>query len=319
MATSKAAKADTPRLGTIILLGAATGAIAWLPVMWLNIPVEATSAVADRRGPNVASPSTSTSVEPTDIVADQSSPPNLLSELPTLPGGAIPIGKPSATSPLRDESVLHSVAASADPDVLRPASAVTIDRPMPARPLVLAEVPADPPYRLRLGEEGKLPAEVKPASVIQASPAEPVVEADHPNVPVEPARVQNDESETLGLMHDLNDDDAKVAEAAAEALIQRGFTASHLKLARQLTSRRAEDRTRLARQLPLVSDIDSRLWLTWLLRDEVAEVRLAALSVLATTGDAETLRRAVEIARQDRDPRVRQQLEQIEKQRQTTR
>jgi hypothetical protein len=124
---------------------------------------------------------------------------------------------------------------------------------------------------------------------------------------------QNDETTTISLMHDLHAADATTARTALQQLQARGFTEAHIELARRLTSPQAETRAGLARELPATSGIDSRLWLTWLLRDEDATVRLAALSVLATASDPATLHRVVNIARQDRSADIRKLGESLEK------
>ena len=52
-------------------------------------------------------------------------------------------------------------------------------------------------------------------------------------------------------------------------------------------------------------------WLLRLTQDSDAEVRLAALTLLATTGDPTMLNRVQQIARQDRDPVVQRKIERL--------
>lgn len=317
MATNREATSSAaPRIGSVVLLGAATGAVAWLPLMWLDVPKPAATSVVqadDKDQSEVLEKSPSSKTVPSEDAT-----PHLLSELPGLAGGGIPVettaklpdSEPLEVSEVKPAGFIAGMPRPApiETEAIEPAS-------LPAAPSTLMQ-PVPQPTRVRVAEEGELPAEVVPSpSTIELQPRTPKVETTDAPPIAQPTRVQNDETDTLRRMYELHDDDPGVAEAASKFLTERGFGPVHLKLARQLTSSIAEDRVRLATQLPLISDIDARLWLTWLLRDDVAEVRLAALSVLATTGDAETIRRAVEIARQDRDPRVRQQLDQIAKRR----
>lgn len=316
MAANKEATSPTsPTIGSVVLLGAATGAVAWLPLMWLDVPKRATTTVVqvDDKGADASEKTPSSKT-----VASEDPAPRLLSEVPPLAGGGIPV-ETTARLPDGEPSEIGEVErAGFTDDVPRPAPVETESvepASLPAAPRTLMQ-PLPQPTRVRVADEGELPAEVvPPPSTIELQPQLPKLETtDAPSI-AQPTRVQNDETETLRRMYELHDDDPAVAEAASKFLAERGFGPVHLKLARQLTSSSAEDRVRLATQLPLIADIDARLWLTWLLRDDVAEVRLAVLSVLATAGDADTIRRAMEIARQDRDPRVRQQLDLIEKQR----
>jgi len=65
------------------------------------------------------------------------------------------------------------------------------------------------------------------------------------------------------------------------------------------------------RTLPELRSIDAMPWLLRLTRDDEAEVRLAALTLLATTGDPTMLSRVQEIARQDHDPAVQRTIERL--------
>ena len=125
--------------------------------------------------------------------------------------------------------------------------------------------------------------------------------------------------ETVDLMRRLQSpQDETVAQAEAE-LVRRGFTERHLGLARRLFDADPEVRMRLARLLMDLPDVNAAPWLMQLARDESAEVRLSAISLLATTGDP-MLTEAIEaIAREDPDPRVQRQAERIARERRTAR
>lgn len=120
--------------------------------------------------------------------------------------------------------------------------------------------------------------------------------------PADPA-----EMDTGSLMRQLRAADSWTAGRAQTELVRRGFRPVHLELARRLFDPDVEVRQRLARSLPGMQGVDAVAWLWWLARDASAEVRLAALAVLSTTGDPELLRRVEEISREDPDPRIRRQ------------
>jgi hypothetical protein len=63
--------------------------------------------------------------------------------------------------------------------------------------------------------------------------------------------------------------------------------------------------------LPLVKSVDAVRWLLCLARDENADVRLLAITLLATTGDPALLAEVERIAREDADSRVRRQAERL--------
>ena len=94
------------------------------------------------------------------------------------------------------------------------------------------------------------------------------------------------------------------ATAARQALRERGFSDGVLELTRQLESlspRERRDALDRAAQLP---PTDARKVLRWFVADEDAEVRLQALTILATTGDPKLAELARERAVEDADPRV---------------
>jgi hypothetical protein len=117
--------------------------------------------------------------------------------------------------------------------------------------------------------------------------------------------------ETVDVMRGMQaDESGTVAEARAE-LVRRGFSEVHLELARRLFDPDPEVRKQLVRTLPQLHSIDAMPWLLRLTQDGDAEVRLAALTLLATTGDPTMLSRVEEIARQDHDPAVQRTMERL--------
>ena len=120
-----------------------------------------------------------------------------------------------------------------------------------------------------------------------------------------------DEAQTIDWMHRLHDADRRVAEQAAAELAQRGYDETQLEMARQLTSPDLAVRTALAESLPSAPGIDPRMWLLWLSRDEQPDVRLSALTVMATSQDPRLMKRVEEMTRTDADRRIQQQGERL--------
>ncbi len=111
-------------------------------------------------------------------------------------------------------------------------------------------------------------------------------------------------SEMLTLMRQLHSRRPGVSDDAEAELRNRGLGATQITLARRLTDPRPSVRQALVDELPSSAGIDSRQWLLWLARDHNADVRLAALTVMATAGDPMLLRQVGLIAREDSDPRI---------------
>ncbi len=121
----------------------------------------------------------------------------------------------------------------------------------------------------------------------------------------------DDNGDTVRLMRDLHDSDLQAARQAAATLTRRGFGPTQLELAKQMTSPDPAVRQQVAEILPRMPGIDAEIWLIWLSRDEDAQVRLAAMTVMATTGDPAILKRVAQMARDDTDPRIREQGERL--------
>ncbi len=91
--------------------------------------------------------------------------------------------------------------------------------------------------------------------------------------------------ETLDLMRQLGSAEEKPAEKFQAELRRRGFSAVEIDLARRLFDADPAVRKRLIAELPAMPDIDASAWLTQCCKDEDAEVRLAAFSLLATSNN----------------------------------
>lgn len=122
-------------------------------------------------------------------------------------------------------------------------------------------------------------------------------------------------ADVLDLMRRLRGDDGEQRAEARRELVRRRFSEVDLDLARQLFSPDVEIRKQLARAVPRLSSVDAAKWLLWLALDPQPEVRLPALTTLATTGDPALLDRVETLARNDHDAQIQALAAQIAKQR----
>lgn len=128
----------------------------------------------------------------------------------------------------------------------------------------------------------------------------------------ETPRPEATEAETIRRMRDLHASDPGVAEAARAELIAQGFSEGQIELAQRLFDPDPTVRRELARALIELGSIDPLPWLLHLCRDEDPQVRLTALSLLATTGDPTLLRQVAEMVRRDPDPEVQRLSERLD-------
>lgn len=110
---------------------------------------------------------------------------------------------------------------------------------------------------------------------------------------------------TLALFSDLNDADPQTAKAASTELARRGCSARLREVGKHLTSTNAAERRVWVESLPGLAGIDAKPWLLLLSRDEDADVRLAAIKLMATSQDPDMKHRVIEAARTDADGEVR--------------
>lgn len=92
---------------------------------------------------------------------------------------------------------------------------------------------------------------------------------------------------------------------AATELRRRSFSQRELELGEHLTSDDPQERRRFARELPLLDVTESKPWLMRLCRDEDAEVRLIAVTIMATTNDPALLELLRQLSIEDADDDVR--------------
>lgn len=126
----------------------------------------------------------------------------------------------------------------------------------------------------------------------------------------EPSRSNEDLRKLIG---DMDAEDASTAAGAQQELIRRGFGPRQFALARRLTSANPEVRRALAGEVASAAGIDNARWLWWLTSDRDAEVRLTAMTLLATTVRGAAARQLEGLARQDVDPQIQRLAEQLSK------
>jgi HEAT repeat protein len=112
-------------------------------------------------------------------------------------------------------------------------------------------------------------------------------------------------AELRQLASRLHDQDPQQAETARKELKRCGLSDVELELARQLVHPDTGVRKSLARALPDTAGIDAAPWLLELSRDADADVRLEAITLLATTGDPALLEQLRSLVQADADERIR--------------
>lgn len=105
--------------------------------------------------------------------------------------------------------------------------------------------------------------------------------------------------------------------AAEEELKRRGFDPLRLSIARRVYHPDYHVRLQLIRDLPGIPGIDATDWLIALASDEREEVRLAAITLLATLNNPSVLAQVEAIARSDTSERIRAQAQRVAKRRHT--
>ncbi len=172
---------------------------------------------------------------------------------------------------------------------------------------------------LQTPQELYVPGRVRPLSVSEPAPPPAtsvlqIVRSENDAANQVPAYDEElAKTETDVLMRWLHAEDPSVASRAEAELRRRSFTDVHLELARRLFDPDPAVRIELARTLPKLTSVNPVPWLLWLSRDPRNEVRLAAISLMATTGDPELLARIRQMASEDSDAAVQRVAERLEK------
>ncbi len=152
-------------------------------------------------------------------------------------------------------------------------------------------------------------AALRPMSLGSTAPAEgrPSLSADGDGSPATNGRV-GASTEVRDLIALLRGGEAQTARSELQ---RRGFGPVELALAEKMVDPDPQARKQLARLLPQMTSIEPHRWLLWLCRDDDAEVRLTAISLLATCGNPAVLAEVEQLAAADADPRVRRCGEQV--------
>jgi hypothetical protein len=130
----------------------------------------------------------------------------------------------------------------------------------------------------------------------------PLVTAEPPAVPSPISSFESLDTRTL-LQRWSTEKGAGVAELERE-LARRGFARLSPALVEALLSDVAAERERLVYTLLDTPGIDAHAWLLLLADDSDAGVRVAAVSMMATSNDPVLVEKALQIALHDRDPQV---------------
>ena len=214
---------------------------------------------------------------------------DLLNDVASLPGGGIPFGPLPGPRLSPDEERLAQAGESAAPPLL--------EIQEPVRPLQMA-----PGHARRDGSSPNSAEAALAGGAADEPPAPPAGLDSRPSEDTDP----NEPSDVTKLLNLLHDVDAGIAADARRKLVQRGFTPGQIEIGTHLTAADPRERRRWTEMLPRYVGIETKPWLLWMSHDADADVRLAAASLMATTGDPQMLERVQQLARDDDDARVRE-------------
>jgi HEAT repeats len=111
----------------------------------------------------------------------------------------------------------------------------------------------------------------------------------------------------LTLDKRVSSDNLADAAAARKELKRNGIDESQLKMARATSDSDPQIRRQVVEALAGVDSVDARRWLLWFSHDADADVRRAAISLLATSTDPALRKRVREAAENDSNARIRDQ------------
>jgi hypothetical protein len=242
---------------------------------------------------------------PTAIPHDAERAPDTAIDLAPLAGGGLPLA-PAPSRPLR-----LPVEITADARPLRDAKKETVARLSPMTPAT--EQPDNTIVSTNSGSAEPPSTEITRAAGATSHRAEQAVlrsqvwpspqPASHEPSAPPPAELK----QLLDWAQRVRGADATAAKAAREELKRHGVDERQLNLARGAVDSDPHIRQEVVEALPLVDSVDTRGWLLWFSHDRDAEVRRAAISLLATSSDPELKKRVRQAAATDPDPRVREQ------------
>jgi hypothetical protein len=256
------------------------------------------AAAAIRPGANL-----SIAADPTGAAAlgssDNSDSNERLANLTRLPGGGLPFemaNMPPPRQPISPDSDDKN-PSTAEPNKLPTAAgAKPLGDATPSDPSNAADQAPAANQPRRLTSTGNRAAQFANAGTIDAGSAA----TDASGLPG--ARLRE-------VVEKLDSGDPQSTAAARAELERRAITGPLVDLARRLADPDPAVRLRLTETLPTLSGVDARAWLLELSYDEDAQVRAAAVTLMATSGDIDLLKRVQQVALDDPDDQTRAQAE----------
>ncbi|WP_145249247.1 HEAT repeat domain-containing protein [Aeoliella mucimassa] len=196
-------------------------------------------------------------------------------------------------------------------DLLPVPQEVSLNDPPPVPP-----TEAESPQVVKINEPAPLQLEEipYPTSEDELTDWDSTVELQPiPRTPIEAAEealvAQTDSDRTLFELLAKGDDAQQ--QSAARALSQRGYGSASPLDARMMISPSTTDRVALVSRVMTAPRLEPTKWLWRLAHDPAGEVRAAALSGIRTSGNAEMIEAAYELALRDADPRVATEAHQL--------
>lgn len=192
------------------------------------------------------------------------------------------------------------------PDDVPPEETATMAPIVSAKDMLPKQTGSQPVADAETTDSTPLPPHPREPRGIYVPRARPIEDAAPPREPetlppgepslLPPVKASAEEDDlssvpAIEVMQDLQSGDPAAVSAAEKELTRRGYKASHLSLARQLTSSDPAVRLKLVQSLPKARGIDPRPWLLHLSEDSDEGVRSAALSILRTSQDPELLQK----------------------------
>ena len=125
------------------------------------------------------------------------------------------------------------------------------------------------------------------------------------------SRSELSRAKTADLLRHLKSGDGPTAAAAKNELQCRGFKDHHFRIAERLFDPDPAVRMAMARRLPGIPRLNPQPWLLVLAGDTDSDVRLTAITLLATAADPAVLAEVESLARRDGDSRIQLQAKRI--------